>query len=686
VNANPARPPPTPFSLPRLTAWAIAAGLALATLVAYRGALSGPFVLDDTRAITDNFSIRSLATAWSPPPDTTTSGRPVVNLSLALNYALGGLAVEGYHLFNLAVHALAALALFGIVRRTLQSPRIAPALARDATPVAGGIALLWALHPLQTESVTYTIQRAESLMGFFYLLTLYAFIRGAGCHPWGDNRPARHSRAWLVVSFAACLLGMATKEVMASAPLLVLLYDRAFVAGNFRAALRVRAGYYAALAATWLPLAALVISAENRGGTAGLASKIAAVDYALTQCFAIVHYLRLALWPAPLVFDYGNATFTAWPLLAGPALVLLALVGGTLVALRTRPMLGFLGAAFFAILAPSSSFVPIATQTIAEHRMYLPLAAVLTLVVLGLHRLDRRAALAATLVLAGGCAMLTGQRNATYRDALTLWTDTAAKAPDNVRAHTNLGLALLDLGRTAEARTEFAAALRLRPDQPDTHVNSATVLGRLNRLDEAIGELETALRLAPDQLEARNNLGALLAQRGRLDEAIAQFERAVHLAPASAESHSNLGRALLQAGRTAEAVVHGAESVRLRPLDPFFHDSYGTALLVARRVPEAITEFETTVRIDPASASAHHHLGLAFNRSDRTVDGLAQLARAVELSPNDAQLRNDLGIAYAMSDRIEEALREFERAVALNPGLADAVRNRDRARAQAIGQ
>jgi len=151
----------------------------------------------------------------------TSSGRPLVNLSFAVNFALTGNAVRSYHVLNLCVHSLAGLTLFGILRRTLE----ALGIGSRSSLLALGISLIWTLHPLQTEAVTYIVQRAESMMGVFYLQTLYWFIRYAGA-------PGR--RQYGVLSFLACLLGMATKEVMVSAPLMVLLYDRAFVSGSFR--------------------------------------------------------------------------------------------------------------------------------------------------------------------------------------------------------------------------------------------------------------------------------------------------------------------------------------------------------------------------------------------------------------------------------------------------------------------
>ena len=179
-------------------------------------------------------------------------GRPVVSLTLAINYALGGMNVWGYHAVNLAIHILAAWTLFGVMRRTLLLPALQERFGSAATPLALAAALLWTIHPLQTESVTYVIQRTESLVGLFYLLTLYCVIRGA------DVRPASDRPGTRAPSAASCLLGMATKEVMVTAPLIVLLYDRTFLAGSFREAWRRRCGLYLALAATWGVVAAAV--------------------------------------------------------------------------------------------------------------------------------------------------------------------------------------------------------------------------------------------------------------------------------------------------------------------------------------------------------------------------------------------------------------------------------------------
>jgi tetratricopeptide (TPR) repeat protein len=483
----------------------VALALAALTLLAYADSFTGPYLFDDGGAIIDNPTIRHLGTALEPLPNgTPVSGRPLVNLTFALNYRLSGLAVGSYHVVNLAIHVLAALALFGLIRRALLLPALAPRWREASLEVAGVSALLWAAHPLQTESVTYLSQRAESLMGLFYLLTLYAFVRGVES---GDRR-------WEVASVAACLAGMASKEVMVSAPLIVLLFDRTFVAGSFRAALQKRAAYYSALAASWLLLALEMVHVGSRGGAVGPGLKINSWHYALTQFHALALYLGLSLWPHPLAFDYGTDTVPSLGAVVPEALLVIGLLGATAWLIHRRSALGFVGAWFFAILAPSSSIVPLAKQTIAEHRMYLPLAAVILLLVLGVQAVTGRGRWAA--LLAGPFLVLTLLRNAEYVDGLKLWSESVARHPANPRAHINLGNAYVNAGRLEAAEAEFTFALHLDPALPEAYNDRAVAEAGRKEFAQAAADYRSALRLSPGWDKPQNNLEALRAAHPEL--------------------------------------------------------------------------------------------------------------------------------------------------------------------------
>ena len=587
-----------------------AAALVLAIFAAYANSLRVPFVFDDGPSIVENESIRHWGLAWHPPGGAgeTVAGRPVLNLTFAFNHAVGGLDVRGYHAVNGLIHAGAALLLFGLVRRTLRLPALGGRWRAAAEWVALTAAALWALHPLQTESVTYVVQRAESLAGFFCLLTLWAFVR---------SLDSSRAGSWLALSAGACLLGMGTKEVMASTPLLVLCYDRTFVGGTFAAAWRRHGGYYLFLAATWLLLAGLVVAGEGRGHTAGLDATITPWTYALTQCQAVVHYLRLAAWPQPLVFDYGTAVVdglgAVWP----QALGLLALAAATLAALWRRPVAGFFGLVFFAALAPSSSVVPIVTQTMAEHRMYLALAALAVPVACGLFATLGRTGLVAGLALAAVCGGLTVRRNADYRSEETLWRDTAAKNPGSARAHSNLGVMALEAGRADEAISEYQAALTIQPAFPEARSNLGVALLQAGRAEEAVDQLREAVRLSPAAFKANYNLATALTQLGRLAEARPRFEAALRTKPDDAATHNNLGNLCFLAAELPEAAQHYAAAVRLDPANFQAHNNLAAVLAELGRYAEAEASYEAALRLQPDYAKAREGLARLRERQAR---------------------------------------------------------------------
>ena len=527
--------------------------LVAATLAAYAHTFSVPFVFDDVAAITQNPSLAHFSTALFPPAGLSVSGRPLANLSFALNYALSRESVWSYHALNLALHVTNTLLLFALVRRTLSGGR--SLLAGDS--VAFASASLWSLHPLHTAAVTYVMQRTELLAACATLLTLYAFTRG-GVH-------------WLTVAVVACAAGMTAKETAVVIPLLILAYDRTFISRSCATALRTRPAFYAALAAPWLVLAGLVLGTENRGASAGFTSALPWSDYALTQLSAVPHYLRLAVWPAPLVFDYGATVITSPARLLPGTFVLVALVTATLVALRRWPAVGFCGVWFFALLAPTSSFVPIATQTIAEHRVYLALAAPLALLAVALHRWFDRRALIPVVLVALALGAVTFARNADYRTLLSLWQDTVRKAPANPRAHYNLALAQLAAGLRADALRSLASATRLDPAHAPAHHKLGTLLVAAARLPEALPHLTASARLTPDSAAAHYELANALVRLTRVAEAAPHYAEAVRLAPAHAVARYNFGNALAQLGRYPDALVQFDEAARLDPADSSSH-------------------------------------------------------------------------------------------------------------------
>ena len=524
---------------PSRRTWAAVAILVVTVSATYANSFHGSFVFDDIPSIVENQSIRHLGSAQilaAPPEAITTTGRPVVNLSLAINYAISGLAVEGYHAVNLAIHILAALALFGLVRRTLLLPKLSAQFGADATGLALAVALLWAVHPLQTESVTYVVQRAESIVGLFYFLTVYCLLRGA---------TTVRGSAWYAAALAACTLGMASKEVMVTAPLLAMVYDRIFITGSFKGTLRRRRSLWLALASTWVLLALLLYSSNNRAGSAGFGLGITVWEYARTQFGCIVHYLRLTFWPSPLVLDYGSAVASTVAEIVPSAVIVFVLLVATVAALALQPELGFLGVWFFAILAPTSSIVPLPGQTEAEHRMYLPLAAVAVLLVLAIHRtvgrLGLRSRVEVALISAVAAVLGWGShcRNEVYKSELAIWEDTVRNNPSNYRAYLSLGKAHDGRGQYDAAVRDYDHAMLLRRDFVEAYVNRGAAYEALGQAELAIRDFDKAIALQPAAAEAYCNRGNIQQSMGHYEAAIEDYGKAMALKPNLAAAYQN---------------------------------------------------------------------------------------------------------------------------------------------------
>jgi tetratricopeptide (TPR) repeat protein len=681
---------PAKSPLARLQGWLACLAIVAAGCAAYCNSFDGPFIFDDDASILDNPTIKRLwpiGPVLAPPGGGwTVQCRPVVNLSLAINWAIGKDKVRGYHVLNLAIHLAAGLTLFGVVRQTLRQPRLVGRFAGGDTGIALVAALLWTVHPLQTGAVTYIVQRAESIMGLFYLLTLYGVIRGAG-----SAKPGK----WYILCVLACLLGMASKEVMVTAPLVVLLYDRAFLAGTFKGALQRRWPLYGALACTWGLLAYLMAGSAGRGGSVGFGLSVTPWQYALTQLGVITHYLRLAFWPSGLVLDYGWPMASSMNQILPGAVVIGVLAAGTIWALIRNSAAGFLGASFFLILSPTSSFVPLLDAAF-EHRMYLPLAAVVVLVVTGLYRawqwvLEKtpqhkpaRVMQALPLALPAMAAVALGygtfERNKDYRSVLAIWQDTVAKRPDNPRPHHNLGFALAGMGRWQEAIPLYERQLQLMPDDAEAENSLGLALARVGRVQEAIARFERAVQLKPDYADAHSNLAVALVSAGRVQDANAHYERALQGKPEDAEVEKNLGLALARVGRTQEAIAHFERAAQRKTQDAEVENNLGLALALVGRVQEAIAHFERAVQLKPDYADAANSLGVALVRVGRIQEAIAHFERAVRLKPDYAEAENNLGLALARVGRTQEAIAHFERAVRLKPDYAEAHGNLARIR------
>lgn len=691
--------PPSPSDRPGV--WVAVVLLCAAVCAAYWNSLDAAFVFDDVHAIAENphlLRVWPLAESMSAPPQSSLSGRPIVALTFAMDRAVTGPSPRSYRAGNILIHLLAALLLFGIVRRTLlrMADRGAPndaaqagtappmsvstlrlfdvsALHHSATWLAFGAALLWAVHPLQTESVTYIVQRTESLMGMFYLATLYCFVRSLA---------GRRRVMWQAASILCCALGMGCKEVMATAPLAVYGYDSAIVCRSWRRPLRERWLYYTGLACTWLILASLTISGPRSYSAGFGVENMTPLTYALSQTQVLLHYLRLALWPAALCLDYG------WRLAKGPgdvwlhALVLLGLLGLVVFAILRKPALGFVGGVFFLVLAPTSSIVPIRDLAF-EHRMYLSLASLFVLLMLGLHAgvgwaarrfgwsdaARRGTILAVVAILAAGLGARTALRNRDYATAETMWRDVIAKAPNNPRAYANLGSCFLREGAYDNAVEQLAIALKIYPEYSEALATMALAHLKAGRLAEAEPHAEAAVRSDTTSWPAHNVLGILRVRQGRGKEAEALFQQAIRLNPDATDPHFNLACLLEKNKEGNRAAAMYLQAIRLDPDHRMAH--FNLAELLSRKgyAADALPHYDAVVRLKPDWPRGHNGRGNALARLDRLDEAAAAYREALRLDPSLAVVHLNLGNVCFRAGQLDAALHEYEVAKELDSNL-----------------
>ncbi len=594
-----------------VTPWAAASCLSVIGLLAYWNALDNPLMFDDGLSIHANPTLSAeplIPDALWAPHENPLAGRPIVNLSFALNYSADGENPFGYHLVNLILHIVNAWLLYGVVSRTLQMPVLAERFSDRARHIAFIVALFWLIHPLQTEVINYVTQRTEIVLGTFYLLTFYAAIRA-----W--ERPI----GWTVVSAISCGLGMLSKESMVTAPVMVVLFDIACSGQSLRAIWQRRWPLYVSLASTWIVLATVMASGP-RSGSVGFGRGVAWWEYSLTQCWAIGRYLWLTIWPADLLVDYGVVPQTAvGDFLPGAvAIGVLLLLAGWLWR-RNRPA-SFAILAFFLLLAPTSSVVPIVTEMGAERRVYLPLACLTTLAICVVEffwrsrMADKRIPIPAAIALVVGIGCLlsirTRFRNADYAQPVIYWQHAAETVPENYRALCNWGVALIDAEEWEDARKLLAQSLEIRPDNAEAMVNLAKVCAKLKRYPEAI---EYADQAAENKLDAVGwlTVGNAYRPSGEVEKAIAAYRQAIRLKGHFSEAHNNLGTLLARTDPQA-ALPHLQAAISANPDNDGAYLNLGNALARLGHYDDAIDSYRKALQVNPGNATARGNIGIVL--------------------------------------------------------------------------
>jgi len=568
--------------------------------------------------------------------------RPLAIMSFALNYYFDGYNVAGYHIVNILIHIIGGIFLYIFVKTTLRLPSLH---FKDTTPewIASFTVLIWLVHPLHTQSVTYIVQRMNSLAAMFYILSmlLYAKARLSS-----DPR-----QRWIL--FAGCtlaaILALGSKEMALTLPLFLLLYEWYFFQDLsllwFKRYLLSFLGILLLLAlVSWAYLGTdIVHKVLFFAGDFDFTLQ----ERVLTEFRVLVVYIKLLIFPHPsqLNIDYD---FPLSHSLFDPITTLFAL--GTIVGLlglalylaRQERLLSFCVLWFFGNLVIESSVIML--DIVFEHRTYLPSMLFILLAVTFVVR----SITLPWLRVVGLCAVAlvfsvwTYERNSVWANEVTLWRDCVEKSPHKARPHTNLAYALMRQGNLEEAVRHYTEALRITPSYAPAHNNLGDILVRQGNLEEAVRHYTEALRVHPDYAAAQTNLGNALMDLGHIDEAVSHLTTALQLTPDSAEAYNNLGSALAAQGKVEEAMHHYAEALRLNPSFAAVYNNLGNLLARQGRIEEAVRHYTEALRLRPNYALAHNNLGSALERQGRVEEAVRHYTEALRLNPNLTQARKNL--------------------------------------------
>jgi len=596
------------------------------TLAAYSNTFNVPFHYDDIYVIRDNPHIRGMGAFLKSLPEK--AQRPVLMLTFVLNYKVNSLHVTGYHIVNLLLHLLTSCILFYILNRTMIL------IYRKGNYCFSLIStLLFAVHPLATESVTYISSRSSLLSAFFILLGLFFFIIAYG----GDDFKRPHS----FLSLLAFVLAVGSKEISIIFPLLVLVYDFYFLLSKDKKEEKLKYFY-----APSFFIALLLIFIKFR-----FVFKLASPDstqrnfyfHIITELSIIPKFLFKFFIPVNLniahYFPLENSIFSFsffFSIILWGALLFIIKTSFKHWRLLSFSLLWILITILPFILFPLSDLM-------SERWLYLSLAGISFFSVSLFIKLENYSFKRA-LIISGSLLVIlfsaaTYDRNNDYKSGISLWTDAVEKSPRNARAQGNLAYSCQMAGFPYKAIEYYEESLKIDPFYPATYYNLGTIYQGLGNLPKAVDYYRKDLRLNPRDFEAYSNLGIIFQNAGNPDRAINYFLSALKLKPSSAEAHSNLGMAYMSKGKIDKAIEEYESALSVKPESAEIHNNIAIAYAYKDLTGEAIMHFKKAITINPEFARAHFNLAALYKKLGKFSDAKAHYDEAVKLNPNFSRRR-----------------------------------------------
>jgi protein O-mannosyl-transferase len=645
---NPDNEEAEPFAMSH--AWLPALFLVAVTLLAYGPVWHAGFIWDDDVYLTDSPAIKSadgLYRIWFAT--STPDYYPLLFSMWWLEWRIWANHPLGYHLVNVLLHACSAVLLW----RVLQRLKIPGALLAAA---------IFALHPVNVESVAWIAERKNTLCMFFYAGTLLFWLK------FEDSGRGR----WYGLALAGFALALLSKTVVAPLPVVLLglaWWRRGRVGWKD---VRQVAPFFVIAAA----LSLLTVWYEHHQT---MNHEIARTDGFWTRLAmagrAVWFYLYKAALPLDLASVYPRWETDAPNVLTYIPLVLLA--AAFVLCWRSGRGWGralFFGLAYFVVmLLPLLGFINtdfMRISLVADRWQYF---AIIGPIALAAGIIIRRPVLAAALLLALGA--LTWRQCGIYANAETLWANTVRLVPDCWMGRFNLGNCLAQRGRMDEAISQYQKALEIRPDLADARLNLGNCFFQLGRIEEAISQYQKTLEIKPGTADAHLNLGNCFSQLGRIEEAISQYHKALDIMPDNAKAQNSLGLVLSGQGKRDEAILHLLAAIKSKPQYDQPYYNLGLIYLQQSRLDDAIAQFRSAIRINPQYDKAFANLGIALAKQSHLDEAIGQYRQALAIAPNNAYARYALGRALETGNKLAEAAACYSAAIAFKPDFAEAREN-----------
>jgi len=631
--------------------------LIIVCILIYSNTLEVPFVFDDRPNIVKNESIRiddikpeSIIRAAS---NNFCKNRPVAYITFAINYYLGIYDVKGYHLVNISVHVINSMLLFYLFRMTLVLiyKRKGDMHDHSISCIAFAAALIWLVHPLHTQSVTYIVQRMTSLCSMFFLGSMISYIT------------ARFSAKSLVryALFSLCILSgmlsMMTKENAATLPVFIFLYEWYFIQDQSVKWIKQRCLIIIPGIAVFLLIVLLYlgINPVERIMADYSQREFTPVQRIMTQWRVIMHYIGLMFYPdaSRLNLDYHFALSYSLFKPVTTILSLIAIITMVVMAIylvKKELLISFSILWFLGNLAIESSIIPL--ELVYEHRTYLPsMFPVLALTVFADRYIRKyRIKIAAVLIIAAVCSYWTYERNELWGDRIAFWEDCIEKSPDKARPHFNMGLALSGSGKKIDAIKFYEKTIEIDPDFKDAHKNIGYILFHQGRIKESIPYFIKVLTIDPDDKQAIENLANALLAGKEYKKSMTFFAKLIRIDPDNAQAYHGIGYCLASKGRIDEALRFYERSISINADNAETHLHLGISLARKRQYQEALRRFSEAIRIRPNYTEAFEGAGTALYMMHRYRDSIRFFNKALANEPDSESLRNKLNEAKRMMD------------------------------------